>query len=189
MATVQTILNQQREQVASLERELEKQRERLIGMELIAAAEPSVARVKQGREAASSSTGRQEGAISVRWRKVLGTLGLVYDQGFSANQTIECVRAFENREMKPSQVRRIFDNYLAQGILEQPADDLYRITEAAWERLGLKELAEPAQNSPDENEAPEGEPADASETGGWGVQPLQPFVAKPNPWLAARESE
>lgn len=187
MANGQTILARQRECIQALERQLEKERAVLAGMQMMAAASPSPTYPQPPREA-SSSTGRQEGAISKRWRKVLGTLGRLYDDGFSTVQVIECVRQFEDREMKPSQVRRIFAGYVDQKILEQLFADHYRVNDAAWERLGLNEYAETAQTVSEETEAPVASLPSASGNG-WSVQPPQPFQVKPNPWPAARESE
>jgi hypothetical protein len=165
MPSQQTLLQQQRDKVAQMRIDLTREEAILTGMELMAAAHPASAKARTNREKPSVG-GRQVGAISQRWRRVLGTLGLLYDKGFSTTQVIQAVRQFEEREMRPSEVKRLFQTYVDQGILEQPFDDQWRVADTAWDRLNLNEAAEKPEESPNENEAHNGDADGASDASG-----------------------
>jgi hypothetical protein len=163
MASADAILHEQRNKVAGLEQALHEARLELKAMERIAA---SLGKQRPSRPAERSVGGRQSGAISMRWRRVLGTLGALYRAGFSTGNVIEAVKRFESREMKPSEVRRLFEGYVAQRIVEVVADDIYRVTDDAWVRLNLQESADVGQNVPNENEGPEADATGASDGSG-----------------------
>jgi len=178
MASQATLLQQQRDKVEGLRRDLSHEEAILTGMELMAAAQPSPAKAKAVRERPSVG-GRQVGAISQRWRKILGTLGFLYPQGFSTAQVIQAVRQFEGREMRPSEVKRLFQTYVDQGILEVPFDDHWRVADAAWDRLNLSEAAAKPEESSNENEGSGANIADASDGSGPDAGTSEPLDLNP----------
>jgi hypothetical protein len=163
MASQQTLLQQQRDKVAAMRTDLAHEEAILTGMERMAAAQPTTAKAKPAREK-STVGGRQVGAISHRWRRVLGTLGNLYGHGFSTMQVIQAVKQFEGREMRPSEVKRLFQTYVDQGTLEVPFDDHWRVADAAWDRLNLNEAAEKPEDGSNGNEdaGDEAGPSDVS---------------------------
>ncbi|MET3410279.1 hypothetical protein [Methylobacterium sp. 1030] len=76
----------------------------------------------------SRSGGRQPGAISNKWKRHL----LALDENkaaFNLEDIIELVAEREGRNMRPSEVKRIFDKYVDQGHVTE-ADDMYMVPDS-----------------------------------------------------------
>ncbi|MGX1496306.1 hypothetical protein ACSSV1_001327 [Labrenzia sp. MBR-25] len=100
--------------------------------------------------------GRQPGAISTRWQKVLRHF---YGGKFDLEDVVRVVYEFEERHTKPSEVKRIFEGYIEHGYVEDAGGGLYRVSDAAAQRYnfsshekGPDETSEPNSNAGDEAE-------------------------------------
>jgi hypothetical protein len=85
------------------------------------------------------SNGRQRGAISQRWRRVLEYAVLTDDEWLPASRFVEIIKDLENRHTTPPQIRRILDGYAANGFVQSNEFGFYRVTETARNRFGLAE--------------------------------------------------
>ncbi len=180
MDQIDSLLGDKRTKIATLERALETERAELRGMEALASAINSGVKTHAGRAfrvgplesgTKPKGSGRQPGAISKRWRFVLETLLLLESDWFPAETVVETVRALEQREIRPAEVRRIFDGYIEHGYVVKDDAGLYRVSDQAAEKFGL------ARTSPKENEAPSSYLPEPQKPAGWGVPP------PPSAWI------
>lgn len=138
--------------VARLESELDHARVQLNGMEKIFDAMPSrrrsPAQPSAGRKDETgqqpTSGGRQPGAISQRWRKVLQVLHKE-GQVFDANRVVEVVRHLEGRVMKPSEAKRLLEGYVEHGYVKKQGWTSFLVTDEAANRFAFADLDEMLQ--------------------------------------------
>lgn len=109
------------------------------------------------------SNGRQRGAISQRWRRVLEYAVLLEDEWVPASRFVEIIKELEDRHTTPPQIRRILDGYTETGFVEKNESGLYRVTETARKKFGLAEPS--AFDAFNENGASTAMPLDAPEAG------------------------
>ena len=83
-----------------------------------------------------ATRGRQPGAISKRWRTIFDALVLAGNR-FGDDTVVDAVIHFENRTMRRSEVRRLFENHRANDLVSFNADGSYSVTEFAIEKFGL----------------------------------------------------
>jgi hypothetical protein len=95
--------------------------------------------------------GRQKGAISKTWRKILGHIVVQCPNGGTPDVIASFGRAVGLPNLRSSDVRLHAKKYMALGYLEQ-IGDLYKVTEAACERFRLLE-APPSAPPPPPNPA------------------------------------
>ncbi len=132
------ILEQQRQLVASLRAQLAQAETQLEGMEMIFHAMPTRRRSSPSAPrdpgAGGGSGGRQPGAISMRWRQILGEF---YTTGkpFSPQDVADAVQRLEDRQMKPSEARRILDNYVAYDYVSLDPFGLFTVTDQAAQKF------------------------------------------------------
>jgi hypothetical protein len=176
MARPDDLIASQRETIADMERKLELERAKLEGYIEMARAMGSPAK----RESATSGKvgGRQPGSITKTWRRVLGALMLREGDWFSAHDAALVVERLEHREIRPSEVRRIFKNYLEYGYVEQNEIGQFRITDEAVAKFGLGNEPQQETTTADENED-EGEAPDASDEGGPDAGTSEPLDLDP----------
>lgn len=180
MDQIDSLLSDKRSKISDLERALETERAELRGMEALASALGSGAKTYIARTLPNNRTsnsgkmggsGRKPGAISKRWRAVLKTLYTI-DQGwFSAETVVATVSILERRDIRPAEVRRIFDGYIQHGYVVKNDEGLYRVSEQAVQKFGLVRV------QPNENEAPSGYPPEPQKPASWGVPP------PPSAWI------
>lgn len=157
------IISKQRAKVADLERALATARSELSGMERLAAAMGGLTEALMAstthrivtfeNKLGSGKSGRQPGAITRRWREIFEVMA--GDGWVAVEQVIDIVRLLDGREMRPAEVRRLFETHIAHGYLEQQ-DGRYRVSNLAIEKFGLKAAPNPpaAKANPQENEPP-----------------------------------
>lgn len=133
------ILEQQRQLVANLRAQLAQAETQLDGMEMIIQAMPSRRRASTNPRAGASvgsagNGGRQPGAISMRWRQILGGF---YAQGkpFSPQDVADAVQRLEDRQMKPSEARRILDGYVTYEYVTVDQFGLFTVTDLAAQKF------------------------------------------------------
>jgi hypothetical protein len=61
---------------------------------------------------------------------------------FEAEVVCSVVKGLENRLIKPSEVRRIFDGYIEYGYIEKDATGKFRVTQAAKDKFDLLQNVE-----------------------------------------------
>lgn len=133
-------LDQQRALIEQLRAEIERQELILLGMERMAAFAPtpksSVSRRFRAAELSSTSRGRQPGAISQRWRDVLAAL---YSRGnrFDDDAVVATVKQLEERDIRRSEVRRLFQNHRTNGLVAFNIDGTYSVTDHAVAKFDL----------------------------------------------------
>lgn len=191
-------LEHQRAHVAKLRAELDRQSLILEGMERMAAfvapTAQGLARRERGSkaEAGSASRGRQPGAISQRWRHVFRSLVLGGNR-FNDEHVVGTVRRLEGREIRRSEVRRLFENHRANGLVAFHEDGTYSVTDHAIEKFDLGrneegpavQPAEPSAGRVAELEEPassEQHPFRKGENVGSSPTPPSPFT---RPWEAS----
>lgn len=138
-------LDQQRDLVARMRAELERQALILEGMERMAAfaapvvvATTGTARAKARTVGVSGATskGRQPGAISKRWRAVFSAL-IAAGNHFDDEEVVETVFKLEQRAMRRSEVRRLFENHRANDLVAFNDDGTYSVTQHAIDKFDL----------------------------------------------------
>lgn len=146
------ILEQQRALVSQLQfrfdkarTELEQAQIALQGMEKIFEALPTRRRgtstvhpdVKPDVARQSGSSGRQPGAISMRWRSILEAL---YREGkpFAPVRVAEVVKELENRVMKPSEAKRILEGYVDHGYVQKVDWNDFEVTPDAAKKFDFQ---------------------------------------------------
>lgn len=144
-------LEQQRALVAEIQARLNRESLILEGMERMAAFTPAThpvaASAAPRRATSSGSKGRQPGAISKRWRDVFALL-VRNGNRFNDDAVVEAVRRLEGREMRRSEVRRLFDNHRANGLVAFHDDGAYSVTQYAIDKFDLGRNGEgPPENS------------------------------------------
>lgn len=176
MARPDALIAAQRELVADLERKLELARVKLAGYEEMAEALGTGGRRASSGERRSSGRvgGRQPGTITKNWRRVLASLLLRESDWFNAGDVVDVVRSLEDRDIRPSEVRRIFKKYEENGYVQQNENGLYRITDEAVAKFALDKEPQ-GDGTPNENEAPNGDAAGASEAGGEDEEASEPL--------------
>lgn len=140
------VLEQQRQLVAGLRAQLAQAESQLEGMEKIFQAMPTRRRSSSTpRDAGqgSGSGGRQPGAISMRWR---GILGGFYADGkpFTPQDVADAVERTEGRQMKQSEARRILDSYVAYEYVTLDQFGLFTVTDLAAEKFEFTRAVPPA---------------------------------------------
>lgn len=126
--------------------------------------------------------GRQPGAISNRWKAVLGELvGGVFDDKHVADVVFE----LENRRIKPTEVRRIFEGYIEHGYVEKTGDDLYRVTDVAIEKFDLEKEEGPDESGPQSDVGSVAERSIAPDSKSGGAAPEKPAPVGSNPTTSA----
>ncbi len=85
------------------------------------------------------SNGRQRGAISQRWRRVLECAVLLEDEWVPASRFVDIIKQLEDRHTTPPQIRRILDGYTETGFVDKNDFGFYRVTETARKKFGLAE--------------------------------------------------
>lgn len=76
----------------------------------------------------AGSKGKPAGSISKRWRLNFGSIYLIYGADFRIEDAIQVVKTLEGRDVRPSELRRLFQTNIEHGTLELLADDLYHMT-------------------------------------------------------------
>jgi hypothetical protein len=178
MARPDDLIAAQRERVAEAARTLELETSKLHGMEEMARAMGSPVKRSPAGEGTSSGKvgGRQPGSITKTWRRVLGSLLMREGDWFSAHDVTDVVRNLERREIRPSEVRRIFKTYEANGYVEQNDRGQFRITDEAVAKFGLGNEPQQDPAIADENEEEDGEvAAEPSDESGPDVPASEPL--------------
>lgn len=132
-------IDQQRLLVAEIRARLEREELILEGMERMVAFVPKAVPVHQKRrvsETAPASRGRQPGAISKRWRAVFDSL-VQSGNHFDEDAVIGVVRRLEGRDMRRSEVRRLFETHQGNDIIAVHDDGKYSVTDSAISKFGL----------------------------------------------------
>lgn len=142
---IESPLDQQRSLVARMQAELDRQMLILEGMERMAAFSPVIvetigaARAKVravGHASSTTSKGRQPGAISKKWRMNFAAL-IRRGNRFDDDMVVETVRKLEGRDMRRSEVRRLFENHQANGLVAFNDDGTYSVTQHAIDKFDL----------------------------------------------------
>lgn len=123
----------------------------------------------KARSAGGGSKGRQPGSITKRWRKILAALR--HRSPFTPRDGADAIKRIEGREVRFTEVRRIFTGYVEQGHLRDLGEDEFEVTKEAIEQFDLAAydhdlIAEHAGWiwAADENEPSNGRTVDGSET-------------------------
>jgi hypothetical protein len=130
------------------------------------------------------SKGRQPGAITKRWQNVLSGLYSAYDK-FRTEDAVNMVRILDGRDMRPSEVSRIFTGYVSHGHLtkdEIDGEDIYAVTEKAAKKYGFIKPDKSESQDSNANEALVADAASASEVGGWGAPTPTPSESSTQAW-------
>lgn len=172
MARPDELIAAQQDRVAEAARQLEIETSKLRGMEEMARAMGSAAK----RETLSSGKvgGRQPGSITKAWRRVLGSLVMREGDWFDANDVVKVVGNLESREIRPSEVRRIFKKYEENGYVETNDSGHFRITDEAVAKFGLGNEPQTSAAA-DENEEAGGAVADPSDASGPDADTSEPL--------------
>ncbi|WP_066807139.1 hypothetical protein [Sphingomonas asaccharolytica] len=151
MTNAQDIIAAKRADIAARERALELDKAELAGMEkmlhlfgpvpraIVGPVRAAVRPQSYGGGDVKPAGGRQRGAISQRWRRVLEHVILGEAEWVDPVRYVPIIKRLENRETTAAQVRRILDGYAAQGFIEANDEGLYRVTEMARAKFGLGE--------------------------------------------------
>lgn len=136
---------------------------------------------RKSRVSTSTKGGRQPGTITKTWLQTLEALILLEGRHFSVGDVISTVKAIHARELRPSEVRRIFQGYAGYGYVEIEDNDHYRLTDSVIERYHLptSSSSDAAQNAADETEAPNSDAAGAPVSSGWGAPTPLPVWINP----------
>ena len=164
MARPEELIAAQEERVAEAARQLDLETSKLHGMQEMARAMGAPAK----RESVSTGKvgGRQPGSITKSWRRVLGSLLMREGDWFDANDVVNVVLNLERREIRPSEVRRIFKNYEENGYVETSDKGQFRITEEAVTKFGLGNEPQQETETATENGANADEVGDVSDGSG-----------------------
>lgn len=178
------VLEGHRQRVREARRELELLEAELRGMEKLAAtiSPPMMRRatvaVPKAEQGDRKPSGRQPGTISNKWRDVLAVM-LGDDRPVMIWRAHAIAKEIQQREMKASEVQRLFKGYADQGLLSAQSGG-WVVTDEAVQRFGLQPrrlsefLGQPAEH---ENESISD---DDSEAGREDVAPSpQPFGNDP----------
>lgn len=136
----QMIANQQ-VKIAQLRNALAEAEATLKGMEAIYSVTVTTRRRSNttggsGTGEPSTGGGRQPGAISRRWRAILGEL-YKEEEGFTPQDTVDLVLKLEGRAMKPSEARRLLEGYEDHGYVARNAAGRLFISQDAVRRFGF----------------------------------------------------
>lgn len=87
----------------------------------------------------SGRKGKPPGAMSQRWRGNLAEIIRMIPEPhiFGFNHVQDVVKRREGREMRSSEIRRLFEGNVKHGYLVQPSRDLYQPTKKLIELIGL----------------------------------------------------
>lgn len=145
-----TLVDNHKAKLAELRRQADILEAELRGMEMLVAAmaaeSSSVARVGsvQGVDGGSDlhggtnavrRAGRQPGTISGKWRDVLAVM-LGHEGPVHIWRAHEIAKVVQQRDMKGSEVQRLFAGYAENGLLRAEGGG-YRVTDEAVRRFGL----------------------------------------------------
>jgi hypothetical protein len=142
-------LDAQRRLIAELRAQLEREELILEGMQRMVAFTGVRRREVSGYPStpSTSTRGRQPGAISQRWRDILRELVLAGNR-FGDELVVATVSRLEQRDMRRSEVRRLFEAHRANGIVEFNEDGSYSVTQKGIEKFDLcREIESPNRNS------------------------------------------
>lgn len=91
--------------------------------------------------------GKPAGAISQRWRGNFAEIIRRFGMTFTTDNVIEVVREREDRVMRSSEVKRLFEGNITHGYLVQPGAGFYQATAKLIDLIGLvmKHEGPPAQ--------------------------------------------
>lgn len=188
---IMKMVSEKRAALAAQRRAVELLEAELTGMEAILALIPQTPLpTPKGFEAAdrvigvvaSRSGGRQPGAISNKWKRHL----LALDESkatFNLEDIIELVAEREGRNMRPSEVKRIFDKYVEQGHVNESAD-MYMVPESTIHkfRAALRDAGEDFvdEDEPRAESSSRGDGSDKQQTtGGYDLDDDIPIETSP----------
>jgi len=166
MTDVHTLIAAKEASIAAREQQLALDKAELAGMKAVANLIPvgrllatkSIARVPRAfANEGKPSGGRQPGAISQRWRRVLETVILQEPDWVPAERFVPIIKRLEGRDTTPSQVRRILDGYAEHGFVETNDASEYHVTEMARQKFGLSDSSSDIMSF-NENGEPKGSP-------------------------------
>lgn len=180
--TLQQEIDSLRSSIEEWRRKIELAEAELRGLERAAKympAHPATEPVKSKRT--SRRGGRQPGAISNRWKAVLGELT---DGLFDEDTVVNVVFELESRKIKPTEVRRIFEGYIEHGYIEIGPDNLFRVTDYAVQKLDLKKDEGPDAAGPT-TDGSVAERSNAPDSKSGGAAPEKPAPVGSNPTASA----
>lgn len=147
MPGIEDEIRTRNEEIAMLERRIEILRAQIDAFELAlqyaspAVPPPTKRSAAHSYPAPSSSGsyrgGRQQGAISNRWKANLREL-LRFGRPVTVEDIAGVVAANETRVIRPAEARRLFEGYAGLGYVIANADGSYSITDEAIEKFGLR---------------------------------------------------
>lgn len=148
MAGIEDEIRVRKEEIATLERRVEILRAQIEAFELALqyAAPTAIAHTNRSAVVSPSAPapsgsyrgGRQQGAISNRWKTNLRDL-LRLNRPVMVEDIIKVVASNEHgREIRPAEARRLFEGYGERGFVIVNADGSFSITEGAIEKFGLR---------------------------------------------------
>lgn len=113
---------------------------RLIGAsgDVSAPARRAVVRERSG----DRKSGKQPGAISMRWRDNFTTIHMMDGATFTIGRAIEVVRNNEARDLRPSEARRLFKTNVGHGHLIQVDEDTFTMTPQLLRMIGVDQKHE-----------------------------------------------
>ena len=130
-------------------------KEKLTTLELAARLRPGRT-TPVGRPEGAHSKGRQPGAISKMWRRILLVTATKFPAGTSEGQIAAIARASGLENIRPKDVRDRMTDYRAHGYVE-PVLEGWRVSEAAVRRFKTDMADDPPEMK---TAAPLGEAAD-----------------------------
>lgn len=137
--------------------------------------ERAIALLSGGKSATMSSTGRSSakssaravgaavvrkgkpvGAMSQRWRGNFAEIIRIVPNPhvFGFNHVRDVVKRREDRDMRDSEIRRLFEGNVKHGYLVKPARDLYQPTQKLVELIGLSSFNGGSLPQPVASQAP-----------------------------------
>lgn len=151
-----------------------------------------VRRPSRATRAATNPTGRKggkpAGTLSMRWRDNFANLFLIEGAEFDIMAVVRLVDVAEKRIMRPSEVRRLFQNYVDHGYLEVIDQNNYRMLPKLQEIVEIRQKHEgpPAvTEGPSVGDVAERSIASDSKSDGVTSEPSpvgsNPTISAPNP--------
>lgn len=194
MPGIEDEIRVRKEEIATLERRIELLRAQVDAFELalqyVAPPAPSVTTNAEMhsrqhiKKDGSYRGGRQQGAISNRWKTNLGDL-LRLGRPVTVEDIAAVVAANEKdrQPIRPAEARRLFGGYADLGYVIENTDGSYSITEEAIEKFGLRtsEMETPPEGGASEEvgDVAERSIAPDSKSGGASGSSLSPVGSNP----------
>lgn len=116
-------------------------------------ARPTVAQLR-GQKGATPK-GRQPGAISMTWRRILLSLWDEYPSGFDEENAASVVDAHGIEVRRPSELRRRLDHHAEHGYVEHDGS-VWRVTAHAAEHFNFDEMRASRSEAHKKNDPPHG---------------------------------